>query len=185
MSGFLFALLAALLAGCGARDQVIVADLSVRLGPRVSLFAVALGGAVIASALSAWGAAALAPQMPDAARLLLAGLALAVAGAEALLLRPPRAPAEPTRSLAAIALVLFAHQLTDAIRFLAFAMALATMAPLAAGAGAATASAVILGLAWLWGGDLAGLPLARLRKVAGGILCLAGTMVALRAFGAL
>ena len=82
MSGFLFAFVAALIAGFGARDQVMIAHLSARLGPRASLLLVAWAGAASASALAAWGAAALAGQVPDAARLLLAAIALAAAGVE-------------------------------------------------------------------------------------------------------
>lgn len=183
MPGFLFAFVAALIAGFGARDQVMVAHLSMRLGARASLLLVAWGGAVVASVLAAWGAATLAAQVPDAGRLLLAAIALAAAGAEALLLRPSAPPAEPTRSLAAIAIVLFAFQLTDSARFLAFAAALATMAPVAAGAGVAAASVVVLGVAALAGNELVRLPMARMRRVAGVILCLAALVVAVPALG--
>lgn len=184
MSGFLFAFVAALIAGFGARDQVMIAHLSARLGPRASLLLVAWAGAASASALAAWGAAALAGQVPDAARLLLAAIALAAAGVEALVLRPPAPPAEPTRSLAAIAIVVFAFQLTDSVRFLAFAVALATAAPVAAGAGTAAASIVALGAAGLAGSELLRLPMAGVRRAAGAVLCLAAVVVALRAFGA-
>jgi hypothetical protein len=41
MNGLLYAFIACFLAGCGARDQVLVAALTDRLGPRLSLLAIA------------------------------------------------------------------------------------------------------------------------------------------------
>ena len=56
---------------------------------------------------------------------------------------------EPTASLGALAIVVLAHQITDASRFLIFALAVAFAAPLAAGLGGALAGAASLGLAWV------------------------------------
>ncbi len=170
MTGFFFAFLACLLAGVGARDQVIVARLVERLGARVALLATALGTACLASAVAVWGAVRIADIMPLRARLVLVALALALAGLEALLLKPPRAPDEPTRSLGAAGLVLLAQQLTDSARFLIFAIALGTLAPVPAGLGGALGSGAALVAGWLAGGELFQPWLGRARRLLGAAL---------------
>lgn len=183
MSGFLFAFLAVLLAGIGARDQVLVAGLTARQGARGGLLLVALATALAACALAAWGAVALAPMMTAKARMILAAMALALAGAEALVLRAPAAPAEPTHSLGAAAIVLLALQITDAARFLIFAIALATMAPIPAGLGGMAGSAMALVAGWLAGADLLRPQLRLARRLTGLVLLLVAIGLALRAFG--
>jgi len=183
MSGFLFAFLAVLLAGIGARDQMLVAALTARQGARGSLLLVALVTGIVACAIAAWGAVQLAPMMTAKARMILAAMALALAGAEALVLRGPRAPAEPTHSLGAAAIVLFAQQITDPARFLIFAIALATMAPIPAAIGGAAGSAMALVAGWLAGADLLRPSLPIARRLTGLVLLLVAAWLALRAFG--
>lgn len=148
MSGFFFAFLAVALASIGARDQITLARLVNRNGPNTALLVLACLCACAASAFAAWAGSTIAPGMTPNARSFLAALALGWAGAESLLLTPGRKPEEPTRSLGAASVVLLAHQLTDAARFLIFALAVAFNAPPAAGLGGATASVAMLATAF-------------------------------------
>jgi len=182
MTGCLFALLAALLAGLGARDQMLVANLSARFGPRPMLLATAIASGALASGLAAWASREVSAELSHAALLLLAALSLGMAGAESLLLSPGKAPREPTNSLGAAAIVLFADQITDTARFLILAIALASEQPLAAGVGGAVGGAVALWLGaaqarWLVG---AGPLLRSIRSGAGFLLLIAGVVLALR-----
>lgn len=164
MAGFLFALLAMLVAGFGARDQLLVAAISVRqTGRGVALF-VALASAVLTALAAVWLARASAPLLAGNARIMFAALALAVAGLELIWTQPARLPAEPTRSLGAFALVLFAQQLTDGGRFLLFAIALASDTPLSAGLGGACGAALVIAAGWAGGAELLGLRLQPLRR---------------------
>jgi Ca2+/H+ antiporter, TMEM165/GDT1 family len=148
VNGLILALLAVLLAGLGARDQITLARLTLAQGPRPATLVLAIALACATSALAAWLSLTLAPMLNANARLFFAALALAFAGGESLLLSPGRKPEEPTRSLAALAVVLLAHQITDAARFLVFALALATAAPVPAALGGAIGGAILLALAW-------------------------------------
>lgn len=184
MSGFYLTLIAALLAGIGARDQVALAQLVRAQGARPMALATAIAVAIASAALAAWAATLVLPVLVPRARMVLAALALALSGAESLVLAPSRrALAEPTRSLAALAVVLGAHQLTDAARFLVFAVAVATAAPVPAALAGALAGAVLLGAAWALPEAVLH-PAARTVRRATGLvlLCVAG-LVALRAFG--
>lgn len=147
MSAALLAFLAAILAGLGARDQMLVAGLAARrfLPPGVLLLAVATSvGTALAAA---WAGEALVGELTPRARIICAGIAAGVAGLECLVIRPRTAPEEPTRSVFAHAIVLIAHQLTDGARFLIFAIAVASAAPDAAALGGAAggAASVVLG----------------------------------------
>ena len=120
MAAAFLAFLAAVLAGFGARDQLLVAGLAARR--QLSPLLVVLGTvtAVTAGAIAAKAAAVVAPELSPSARVMFAGLAALVAGAECLFVAPIRLPAEPTRSLFAATVVLLAHQLTDGARFLVY-----------------------------------------------------------------
>lgn len=185
MSGFLFALLAAMVAGVAARDQALVASLSARQGPRVSVLLVGIAVSFATAALVAWAAAAMLPTMPPEARRLFAAMACGLAGIECLMIVPGREPEEPTRSLAAVGIVLFAHQIVDAARFMVFAIALATSAPLTAGLGGAIGGSVSLGFGWGAGGHLAPRATIAVRRAVGGVLLLIGAFLALAARGLL
>ena len=148
MTGFFFAMIAALLASLGARDQVTVARLSASNGPHIGLLLIAVLCGCVTSAAAAWAGSTIAPGMAPAARQFLTAIALGWAGLESLLLVPGKKPLEPTRSLGAAAVVLAAHQLTDAARFLVFALAILVHAPVAAAVGGAAGSALVLSAAW-------------------------------------
>lgn len=182
MTGCLFALLAALLAGFGARDQMLVANLTARAGPRPGLLITGIASGALASGLAAWATREVATELSHAACLLVAAMALAMAGAESLLLSPAKAPAEPTNSLGAAAIVLFSDQITDSARCLILAIALASEQPLAAGVGGAvgTGAALLIG-GWQARGLLGAGPLLRaIRRGAGMVLLLAGAVLVMR-----
>jgi len=113
VSGFLFAFLAVLVAAAGARDQVLVAALTRSQGPRPMLLAIAIAGALAATAFAGWAAYRLGADMIGPARKALGGIALILAGGEMVLISPGRKPAEPTRSLFAAFLVLTAWQVSE------------------------------------------------------------------------
>lgn len=181
MTPALFALLATLIAGIGARDQMLVAGL-VRANVRGAdgrgwpLYVTAALTAALACGVAAWGAQTLAAGLPRAARLLVAAFALLLAGGESLLLTPRRAPAEPTHSLGAAALVLLASQITDAARFLVLAIAEASSAPIPSAAGGIAVSCLALALAFGEPGALLAQAnrLQTARRLAGAVLLLAG-----------
>lgn len=170
MSGLLFGLLAALLVGLGARDMVLVARIAQANGSGGGLVTLGEASALVSSALAAVAAAWVLPILAPDARVMAGAFALGLAGLEALLLRPGRRPGEPTHSLGAIALVLFALQLTDAVRFVAFGLALATAAPAAVALGAGTGSAVLLVAAMQWPTLLSGEVLLPVRRIIGAVL---------------
>ena len=179
----IFALLAVLVVGVGARDQVLMAQLAARQGRQPMALVLALASAAATSVLAAWAALALTAQMNGNARLFFAALAFGFAGLELILARPHRAPVEPTHSLGAFFIVLLARQLTDAARFLILAIALATRAPIAAAAGGALASMALAGAGWLAAEALAARDFRLLRRVLGVLMLLLGTGLALRALG--
>lgn len=148
MAGFLFTLLAVLLAGVGARDQALISGIVARQGRRPGVLVTAIPVCIATAVLAAWAAAVVAPMLAERARLVMAALALGFAAGEALLVRPGRAPQEPTRSLFALAIVLLAHQVSDAARFLVFGIALGSAAIVPAGAAGAIAGSIVLAAAW-------------------------------------
>jgi len=182
MTGFYFTLLAVLLAGFGARDQVTVAGLAERQGARPGALLVAIAVAAGTAAFAAWAATLVMPLLVQKARMILAAMAFAFAGAEALLLAPRRRPEEPTESLVVLAIVLLAHQLTDAARFLVFAIAVATAAPIPAGLAGAVGGAVLMGVAWTMSGAVTHPRLRSSRRLIGVALLLVGAVLALGAF---
>jgi len=183
MTGFYFTLLAVLLVGFGARDQMTVAGLSAAQGPRPGLLITGIAVCVATAVFAAWGSTYMAPMLIPKARLIFAAMALAFAGVEALLIAPRRRPAEPTSSLGAFAIVLCAHQLTDAARFLVLAIAIASNSPIGAGMAGAVGSGVLLAAAWIAPEALIHRRARQVRRLIGAVLLLVAGFVALRAFG--
>lgn len=190
MPAFFLAFLAALSLTAAGREGVRSARLSAGFAPPAGappglLLALWLS-AIATSALAAWAGALLAPQLPGAARQMFVALALLVAAVELVLLRAPRAPAEPTRSMGAILLVLLASQLTDSTRLVVAALALATGEPLLAAAGGALGSGAALTLAALGGASWEKrLPLRPLAIALAAALLLAAAVIGLAARGLL
>jgi len=163
MAGFLLALLAALIAGVGARDQLLTAAMATRRNAGFGVLAVALGTAVLSAGLAGWAGTLAAPLLEPRARIYLIAMALGLAAAEMIVLRPKRLAAEPTESLGALAVVLLAQQVTDAARLLIFALAAGSAVPQFAIAGGMLGCAATAVLGWSAGGKLTALPLHRVR----------------------
>ena len=173
-------MLACFAASCGARDQTILAQLSALQGPRVVVLAAALIATAATAALAGWFGAGLAIGMTPETRTMFAALALVLSGAEMLVLRAARAPAEPTRSVFAALIVIAAQQITDATRFLILALAVGTVAPVPAALGGAFGAGAALAVGWAVP-QLAGDPRVRLgRRLAGGLLLLIGSVLGAR-----
>ena len=175
MPSLFFAFIAVMLGTIGSRDQLIVAHFSSasKRGPGV------LAAAIVSATLSAM-AMALAGQvisslLPDAAKTMLVAIALLFAAIELAWPARHHAPEEPTRSLAAIIIVLMARQVGDGARFLVFAIAAATGAPVLAGVGGALGGALALAAAWAAGeATLDRVPLRAMRlALAAGALVMA------------
>jgi hypothetical protein len=184
MSAFYLTFLAVLLATLGARDQVTVAALALRQGSRPSALLVGVAVSLVSAAFAAWAASVVAPLFPPKARLVTAALALAVAGAESLWPFTARKPQEPTASLGALAMVLLAHQVTDAARFLIFAIAVAMAAPLAAGSGGAAAGAAAIAVGWMLPEVFTASRLRAVRWGVGVLLLIVALVVGFRALAA-
>ncbi len=110
--------------------------------------------AVICAALAAVIGEQIAPILNSKGKLLITAIALALAGCEVLFLRASKAPAEPTLSVGATALVLGGALITGAAGLLVIAITLVTGEPILAGVGGAVGAAVALavpaiaGAAW-------------------------------------
>ena len=148
MPSFFLALLAAAAATAGGREAVRVARLAAALGSGTGLLVACWLACAVACALAARLGAEIAAELVPAGKGMLVAIALLLAALELLILRPGRAPAEPTRSFGAIALGLGAAQLTAAAGVLVFALAGALAEPWLAAAGGAVGSGAVLTVAW-------------------------------------
>ena len=181
MFAFYLTFIAVLVAGLGARDQCTLADLTETQGQRPAALATSIAIACLTAAAGAYAAFLIAPDMLPRVRMVLAAIALAIAGVELMLIVPRRRLAEPTRSLFALALVMGFRQMTDAARFLVFAIGVGTNAPLAAGLAGALGGGALLAGVWLWP-DIAHHGATRIvRRVTGAILVAVGIGLWLRA----
>ena len=184
MPSLFLALLASALATLGTRQARLVARLSASLGASAGLLAVCWLTAAAASAVAAWGGGLVAPVLTGAGKTMFVAAALAVAAIELAWPMRRKPPAEPTRSLGAIALVLFAGQVTDAARFLVLALSVATGNAVLAAAGGALGSGAVLTLAWTLGPEWeARLPLAAIRLALGGLFLIAALVAGMSARG--
>ena len=186
MPSFFLALLAAAAAMLGGREAVRVARLSAALGSGLGLLVACWIAAILGSALAARVGAGIAEQLVPNAKAMLVAIALLLAGLELAILRPGRAPAEPTRSLGATLLVLSGAQVTAAASFLVFALAGASGTPWLAAAGGAVGSGAVLTAVWAAGSEWeARLPLGVLRYTVGGLLVAAALVTGISARGLL
>lgn len=183
MPAFFLTFLATALVLLAGRDAVLVARLAAAHG-RIGVLLPAIGLAGIAyAAVAAWLAGELAPILVGPAAPLFVAIALTIAGAEVLVLRSGKPPAEPTRSLGATLLVLLLRLLTGAAGFLVLALAVLTGAPWLAGAGGAAGAFTALVLAASAGAEWERLPHAALRLPGGGALLLAALVTGFFALG--
>lgn len=185
MPAFYLTLIAVLLAGLKARDQMTIAGLSARQGRRPGVLIVALASAVATAAFAAFAARIMLHELPPPARAIFGAIALGMAGLESLVLVPRRDPSEPTQSLGALALVLVMHQATDAARFLVFGMGVALAGPVPAGLAGAVGGSVLVAYAWARPDDLARPALAIARRLVGLVLVVVAIGMFLAEFGIL
>ncbi|MCP5396987.1 MAG: hypothetical protein H6918_09725 [Sphingomonadaceae bacterium] len=183
MPSFLFAFAATLVTSLGARDQLLVAQLSARLGAGVGLLVTGWLAAILSAAIMAWGGDAIAALMPDAGKTMLVAFALGAAAFELAWPNREKAPKEPTRSLVAAFVVLLARQMGDASRFLVFAFAVATGVPLLAGIGGALGGGLALTLGWMAGEELGKWPLRAVRIALAVVVGIAAIAAGLSARG--
>lgn len=182
MDGFLLSLLLVAALACGGRDQWMVAQWADRLGQSMPLLAVGMVCACLSAGVMAFVGAEFAAMLPGRAAQMLVAFALAIAAAELALPVRTAAPVEPTRSLAAIAVVLLARQIGDAARFAVFALAAWSALALTAGLGGALGGAAAVGLGWAAGAAaMARWPLRALRIALAVCLGLAALFIGLDA----
>ncbi|MDZ4307526.1 hypothetical protein [Allopontixanthobacter sp.] len=184
MPSFFLAFVAALLTSTGSRDQVLVARLSERLGRAYGLLTAGWLVAALSAGVMAWAGHAVAQLLPPEGKTMLVAIALVLAAAE--LAWPNRMVPlmDPTRSLGAIALVLLSRQLGDAGRFLIFAIAAATGAPVLAGIGGALAGGAAVTIGWMAGAELEqALPLQKIRLALAIVVLIFGVFIGLSARG--
>ena len=164
MDGFLLAMLLVAMLATGGRDQLMVAQWAGTLGQSAQLLGVAIACACLSAGAMAFIGAEFAALLPRRASQMLVAFALAIAAGELALpvrLKPPK---EPTRSLAALGIVLLARQFGDGARFAVFALSAWTVWPVTAGLGGALGGAAAVTLGWAVGAEtLARWPLRMLR----------------------
>ncbi len=153
MPAFFLTLMACLVVTLAGREQVRTARLSGALGKGGILLAIIWASAIATSAIAAWAGTLLAPMLAPQTKQMFVAIALLLSALELAFLRAGPAPREPTRSAGAIAIVIFAAQLTDAARFLVVALTLQTGEPVLAAAGGAIGSALALTAAVMAGSE--------------------------------
>lgn len=151
MDVFLLTLILVFGIALGGRDQLVMAGLSDQLGRAPLLLACGMACAGFSAALMAWLGSTFAALLPYRAAQMLVAFALAAAALELTMPVRLKQPAEPTRSLGAIGLVLLARQLGDAARFVIFAFAALAHLPWASALGGGIAGAGAITLGWAAG----------------------------------
>lgn len=184
MSGFLFALVAVMVTSLGSRDQLLIANIAARLGRSNALLLIGCCVAVITAVLMTLSGMYIAALLPSNAKVMLVAFALAIAAVELAWPKKRSFIKEPTRSLVAIALVLFVRQVGDGSRFLIFAFAAGSGTPWLAAAGGALGGMGAVMLGWSTGDDLTkALPLRTIRVALAVILFVAAIITGLSARG--
>ncbi len=179
-----FAMVATFLAGIGARDQLIVARLSGHFGGSPLVLATGLACAALTAAAMAWAGSQIGAMLSASAKPMLVAFALAAAAFE-LFWPITAAPArEPTRSLAALAIVLLFRQFGDGARFCIFAIAAATASPQMTALGGALGGGAALAMGWTLGHALERkLPLRGIRIGLGSVTLVLAVVIGLSVRG--
>jgi len=184
MPPLFLAFVAVLLGTIGSRDQMIVAHVSGASRRGVGVLVAACVSAGLSAMAMALAGKAISGLLPDEAKTMLVAIALLFAAAEFVWPTRHARPEEPTRSLAAIVIVLVAKQCGDGARFLVFAIAAATGAPVLAGIGGALGGTLALAAAWMAGEAWpARAPLRAVRIVLAAVALLLAAFVGLSARG--
>lgn len=164
MPALLLAFIATTIAALGNKDQMIVGDMSDKLGRSSALLAAAWACSALTAVLMSWSGSMLAAIMPSNGKLMLIAFALGISAFELAWPVRYKPMKEPTRSLGAVFIVLIARQIGDAPRFLIFALAVGMGAPTMAAIGGAIGGGLALTLAWLLGRhEMMGWPLRKIR----------------------
>jgi len=182
MDVFLLSLVLVFAIALGGRDTLVMAALADRLGRARLLLATGVVCAALSAGLMAWLGATFAAMLPYRAAQMLVAFALGVAALELALPLRVKTPAEPTRSLGAIALVLLARQIGDAARFVVFALAALAHFPALSALGGGIAGAGALSVGWFLGASgMARLRPALWRRILAACLFVAAIMLGLNA----
>ena len=181
-AAFLLALATVFVVSLGGRDQLLVARLSESLGLSGPLLAVGAIASTASAMAMAFAGHSIAQYLPVAAADMLVAMALLVSAVELVWHRKANTPREPTRSLFAAFVVLFARQLGDAARFCAFALAAGGSAWLA-GTGGALGGAAALALGIAAGEQIERWPLRAIRLAIALVLIVAAVWIGLAARG--
>lgn len=182
MDGFLLSLLLVFVLALGGRDQALVAQWSDALGQSLPLLLTGIVCAILAAAAMAWIGAEFAALLPRKAAQMLVAAALGLAAFEMGWPGRIKPPAEPTRSIGAIAIVLLARQIGDGARFVVFALAAWASLPITTALGGALGGAAAIVLGWgLGAGRLARWPLRPVRIALGTGLMIAALFIGLNA----
>lgn len=182
MDTFLLTML--LVFGCaqGARDQMLIAQLSDASARALPLLVLAITCASISAAALAFFGATIAHILPSRAGQMLVAFALVAAAIELVWPVKVKPMKEPTRSLGAITFVLFARQLGDGPRFIVFAFAASASFAQTAALGGALGGAGALALGWFVGErGLSKIAFQYLRPVLGACLFIAAVFIGLNA----
>lgn len=182
MDVFLLSLLLVFAIALGGRDQLVIAGIADRLGRSPLLLVTGIGCAIISASLMAWLGSTFAAMLPYRGAQMLVAFALAAAALELAFPVRLKEPAEPTRSLGAIGLVLLARQLGDGARFVVFAFAALAHFPFLSALGGGLAGAAAIALGWATGAaTLARYPLAWWRTALAVCLFVAAIFIGLNA----
>ncbi|MBH5321838.1 hypothetical protein [Aurantiacibacter sediminis] len=179
MTTFFLTFLAVALAMVAGREAVRAARLAGAGANPAALLAIAIICSIGACAVAAWLGNSFANLLNPEHKRWLVAAALALAAAEVAFLDAPAAPQEPTQSLGAIFIVLFAGVAADASGLLVLSLSVASDDPIYAAAGGALAVTGVLGIAIMAGSDWELLPRGILRLVIAALLFVAAIAIVL------
>jgi len=179
MTAFFLAFLAIALVMLAGREAVRISRITAAGASPWAVFAIIVIAAIAACALAAWLAGAFATMLSPRQHGWLVAAALVLAALEVVFLKTPKTPTEPTQSLGALALVLFAGILADASGLLVLSLSILSETPALVAAGGALAVTSVLGAAVLGGSDWEKLPRRPLRWSVGFVLILSASLIAL------
>lgn len=177
MSALLFALVAAFALSIGARDQLLIADLRARLGRSPGLIATGVAVAAATGALAGWAGGRFSALLSVNTAKMFVAMALLLAAVELAWPNRGKPPAEPTRSLFAIGVALALRQLTDAARFVVFAIGAALAFPHMAALGGALGGVAAIATGYALGERLRLLPHRAVRLGLAGIIFIAAIII--------
>ena len=184
MPQLLIAFLAAALATLGGREATRAARLGQAMGAGSLSGAAIILAVIVSSVAAAWSGGQLAALLIGATRQVIVAGLVVLAAVVVLSLRAGPAPREPTRSFAAITLVLLAAYAADAARLLILAIALFSGDPWATAAGGALGSGTMLLVAHRAGGQWENSVSAQwLRSGVVAVLLVSGLLIGLTAIG--